>query len=428
MTKVRKYLFPLLILIIGNLPLFIQSSYYRSLLVFTGISTILTVGLCLVMGYAGQISLGQAAFYGMGAYASGILTVKYELSPWMALILGGILTGLIAYGIGIPIFRLREHYLAVATLGLGVIVQLIFVELGEWTGGPSGLPGIPRLSFLGFILKRDVDYFYVIWATTLLILFLSQNLVQSKVGRALRAIHDSELAAEMVGIHVAYYKRQVFVLSAVYASIAGSLHAHYLTFISPSDFSLSVSIELVVMASVGGLASIWGAIFGAGAITGLTEILRSIMTRWLNNASGEYEILVYGIILIIIMILVPDGLVAGVRTFFLKITKSKHGITGVWEYGSMGVRENRSYSHTPTLSHPHTSIPPYPYTPILEVCEVCKAFGGVQAVDHVDLSVPQNSVTALIGPNGAGKTTLFDLISGVYRPDRGEIRFKHTSL
>ncbi|MCI0527601.1 MAG: branched-chain amino acid ABC transporter ATP-binding protein/permease [Nitrospira sp.] len=416
-----KYLFLLLALFIGSLPLFIHNPYYLSILVFIGISTILTVGLCLVMGYAGQISLGQAAFYGIGSYASAILTVKYGLSAWIALVLGGILTGLIAYGIGIPIFRLREHYLAVATLGLGVIVHLAFVEFDQWTGGPSGFPGIPRLSILGFTLKRDVDYFYVVWGITLLILFLSQNIVQSRIGRALRSIHDSEIAAEMVGVHIAHYKKQVFALSAIYASIAGSLHAHYLTFISPSDFGLLVSIELVIMASVGGLASIWGAIFGASAITGLTEILRSVMTRWLNNASDEYEILAYGLILMVTMIFMPDGLVVGIQRSLQKMVKRQKISMGAWKYGSLGEHGTSfPYSHAPTLLHSHT--------PILEVHGISKAFGGILAVDHVDLNILQNSIMALIGPNGAGKTTLFNLISGVYRPDEGEIRFNQQSL
>lgn len=297
--------------IVSLFPLAAESPYLRSVGVFIAIHTIATVGLCLLAGYAGQISLGQAAFYGMGAYASAILTTRTDMSPWVAMVLGMVLTGAVAYGIGIPIFRLRGHYLAMATLALGIIIYLAFVELRDLTGGPSGLPGVPRLTVGPWTLTRDVHYYYVAWAMVFGVLLVSRNIVRSRVGRALRAIHGSEVAAETLGVDTAAYKLQVFVLSAVYASLAGSLYAHYLSLVSPTPFGFIASVELLVMAAVGGMASIWGAPFGAATVTLLAEGIRALMPRFLAHASGEHEVIAYGALLVAIMVFMPEGLTVG---------------------------------------------------------------------------------------------------------------------
>jgi len=298
-------------LAIGVLPLLIRSPYLVSTAIFIGISTILTLGLCLLMGYAGQISLGHAAFYGLGAYTSAVLTVKFGVSPWLAMLLGVVVTAAAALLIGFPIFRLREHYLAMATLGLGVIVHLAFGELRDLTGGPSGLPGVPRLVVGSFVFDGDVEYYYLVWGVVIVLLALSLNIVNSRVGRALRAIHGSEPAAHSVGIESGRYKVQVLVLSAAYASLAGSLYVHYMRFVSPGPFDFEASVKLVVMAAVGGLASVWGAPLGAAAVTLITVILREVLPRLIPNASGEHTIIVYGIILVLIMIFMPEGLTRG---------------------------------------------------------------------------------------------------------------------
>ncbi len=292
-------------------PLVARSAYLRSVGVFIAIHTIATVGLCLLAGYAGQISLGQAAFYGLGAYVSAILTTRTGISPWIAMLAGMLLTGTLAYAFGIPIFRLRGHYLAMATLALGIIVYLAFVEFRDLTGGPSGLPGVPRLSIGPWPLAKDIQYYYVAWAMAFAVLLVSRNIVHSRVGRALRSIHGSEVAAETLGVDTARYKLQVFVLSAVYASLAGSLYAHYLSLVSPTPFGFIASVELLVMAAVGGMASIWGAPFGAAAVTFLAEGSRALMPRLLSHASGEHEVIAYGALLVAIMIFMPEGLTAG---------------------------------------------------------------------------------------------------------------------
>lgn len=315
--RLRHSLIAIFTALIFALPLFITNNYYLSVLVVIGIHTTVVVGLCLLMGYAGQVSLGHAAFYGLGAYTSGILTSTYNISPWLAILAGAIGTGIIAYIIGIPIFRLKEHYLALATLGLGLIIHVVFMEEVELTGGPSGLSkSIPYLSIGGLVFNTDNKYYFLVWVIALLAIIIANNLVHSRIGRALRSIHGSEYAAQSLGVDTGKFKLQIFALSAIYASVAGSLYAHYITFISPSPFGLMTSIQFMVMAVVGGLASIWGPIFGVTAITLLAEGLKAIVPLIYPQAGGEYEIVVFGLILVIIMIFLPEGLTSGLINIY----------------------------------------------------------------------------------------------------------------
>ena len=273
---------------------------YNTLLIFIGLNTMVTVGLCLLMGYTGQVSLGQAAYYGIGAYFSAILSKTYGVDPWMAMLIAAIVTGSFAYSIGYLIFRLKGNYLAMATLGIGIIIWILFRQLSQFTGGPDGMSGIPYLSIGGFIFDTPFKRYYLVWFFTLAILLISQNIIRSRTGRALRAIHGSEDAAESIGINVAQFKVKIFVLSAVFASLAGSLFVHHLRFVSPQQFNFLASVKLVVMAVIGGLASIWGAIFGAATTNILSDEL-------LLNF-GELDIMVYGLILMLVMIFMPQGL------------------------------------------------------------------------------------------------------------------------
>jgi branched-chain amino acid transport system permease protein len=310
--KLVKRLFSgLVTLFIFLLPLMLQSSYILGTFIFIGIYSIVTISLCLLMGYAGQISLGHAAFYGLGAYGSAILTVKYSVNPWLAMVIAAAVTALFAYGIGIPTLKLKEHYLALATLGFGVIVYIIFLQETAITGGPSGMTGIPFLSLGSFSFDKDLSYYYLVWTLVFITIYICTNIVDSRVGRALRAIHGSELAAESMGIDTAKFKLQIFVVSAVFASIAGSLYAHYITMINPSPFGFKMSIEFVLMAVVGGIASIWGPLLGVTLVTFLTEVLREIIPYFLPDAGGEMEIIAFGLILAIIMIFMPEGLFRG---------------------------------------------------------------------------------------------------------------------
>jgi branched-chain amino acid transport system permease protein len=307
----KKNMLSLLILaaVVLALPLGLGNSYYLNVLVFVGIYSLITIGLSLLMGYTGQISLGQAAFFGLGAYTSGVLSAKFGVSPWLGLLAAIFVTGGIAFLIGAPALKLKGHYLAMATLAFGYIVFIVFNQASSLTGGPSGFGQIPRFRLGNFLLRSDVHYYYLVWTLVIVVLLGSLNIIHSRVGRALRSIHEGELAANIMGVNTAKYKIQVFVLSAVYASLAGSLYAHFITFLNPTPFGFHFSIVLVAMVAVGGMANVWGAMIGAALLTLLPEYLR---------AFHDYDILIYGSILLVIMIFLPQGLFVGILSLIKK--------------------------------------------------------------------------------------------------------------
>ena len=276
-------------------------SNYTDLMIFVGIYSLITMGLSLLMGYAGQISLGHAAFYGIGAYTSAILTVRFGWNPWACMTLGMLMAAGVALVVGAPSLKLRGHYLAMATLAFGVIVFIVFNEETEWTGGPDGMIGIPGLSIWHLDFDSVGKYYYLVWFFVFAALLFTINIIESRTGRALRAIHASETAAASMGINVTGYKIAVFVYSAVLAALAGSLYAHYLNFVNPSTFDLFFSIKLLIMISLGGMHDIRGAIIGALLITFLGY-------EWLHYFE-DLEVVIYGAILLLITIFLPAGLV-----------------------------------------------------------------------------------------------------------------------
>ena len=297
-----------------------------------GILTTVVVGLNLLMGYAGQVSLGQAAFFGLGAYFSAVLTTRANLIGvgdgissqwwWAWLLMGGgmLFTGGLAYLVGRPILRLRGHYLAMATLGLGVMVSILFrenlgfaLDVKNITGGSDGIPGIPRLRIGSWDIWPVERYYYLVWAVAIIGILLAVNVVRSRSGRALRALHSSDLAAETLGVDTARFKVRALVLSAMYASLAGSLFAHFRVAVSPTPFDFGASLELVVMAAVGGMASVWGAPFGVAAVLVLRELVRTRLDLLIGDAGGEQEVVAFGILLVVIMIFMPEGVVVRMK-------------------------------------------------------------------------------------------------------------------
>ncbi|MDQ5988279.1 MAG: branched-chain amino acid transport system permease protein, livM [Syntrophus sp. SKADARSKE-3] len=286
-------------------PLLLQGSYLLNVLVFIGINTMLAVALNLLLGFAGQISLGHGAFFGLGAYISGILTTQFDVNPWLAMGMAAVFVGIMAFIIGFPILKLKGHYLAMATLGFGIIVYIVFNETIDWTGGPSGMSGIPNLSAGPLVFDSDMTNFYLVWAFTLLTMLLSINLSHSRIGRALRAINDSEVAARVMGVNARILKVQIFAVSAVISAVAGSLYAYTMTFIAPASFGFNFSVELVTMVIIGGLGSIYGSFLGAAILTMLPEFLRVF---------HDYDIVIYGLLLIVMTMFMPGGIVGGFKS------------------------------------------------------------------------------------------------------------------
>ncbi len=285
--------------VIALLPLALNNSYFYDIAVLVGLNAIVCVGLNLLIGYAGQISLGHAGFFGLGAYGSAILSSRYGWPPLAAMFTTTAAVAALAFLVGRPILRLRGHYLAMATLGLGVIIFMVISTEDKITGGPDGLSVAPfRIGNL--VLQDERVWYWVVGALLLVAVWLAQNLIESPAGRALRALHSSEIGAEVVGIDAARHKVMVFVISAVFASIAGSLAAHYSGFITPGKAAFLHSIELVTMVVFGGMASTFGAVVGAAVLTTLPQLL---------TVFKDYEMIVFGAVMMGTMIFLPRGVV-----------------------------------------------------------------------------------------------------------------------
>lgn len=288
-----------LALIIALLPLALQNAYHYDVAIHIGINAVVVVGLNLLVGYAGQISLGHGAFFGLGAYVSGILTAHYHWPAVAALLAGLALTAVVAFVVARPILRLSGHYLAMATLGLGIIISMIIANEDWLTGGPDGM-SVPPLTLLGWTVRGERLWYWIIGGLLLLSVWLALNIIDSPAGRALRAVHGSEVAAQVVGVDTAQYKALLFVLSAAFASVMGSLTAHYSGFITPSQAGFLHSIELVTMVVLGGMASTYGAVVGAALLTLLPQLLSDF---------EDLEMVLLGLIMMLTLIFMPKGLV-----------------------------------------------------------------------------------------------------------------------
>lgn len=301
------------------LPFFLPNTYYYHVAITVGLSAIACVGLNLLIGYAGQISLGHAGFLGLGAYASAILTANHGWPPLAAMLLGAALVGGLAFAIARPILRLKGHYLAMATLGLGIIISIVLNQELDLTGGPDGM-AVPPFSILGAEIgsfstagwslfgvalpartfSSEQAWYPVIGALLIVSVWLALNLTDSPLGRALRSVHGSEVAAQVTGVDTTRYKVLVFVLSALFAGFAGSLYAHYSLFLTPDEASFFRSIELVTMVVLGGMASTYGALVGAAILTALPQLIAGF---------EDYEMMIFGLVLMLTMIFMPKGLV-----------------------------------------------------------------------------------------------------------------------
>ncbi|MEM2291936.1 MAG: branched-chain amino acid ABC transporter permease [Nitrososphaerota archaeon] len=277
-----------------------MSAYILRIFTFCGVYVILAVGLDLLMGYSGQISVGHASFFAVGAYISAICVTKYGMSPIVGTILGMVLSGILAYVIGRPVLALREYYLAMATLALNEIIINLIIGFESITGGASGIRDIPPYGIFGFSFSTPISQYFLIWGVTLFVIRIVLWIVNSPLCRILLAIHSDEIAAQASGIDPRTYKTRIFVIVNVFAALAGSLYAHSLGYIAPDDFSVATSVNILVMLYLGGLRTVWGALIGAIFLKLLAEI-----TYYFR----DYELLINGAILVSILLFLPEGLV-----------------------------------------------------------------------------------------------------------------------
>lgn len=277
-------------------------------LVFIALVGLAATGLVLIMGYSGQVSLGHAAFYGIGAYSTAIFVADYGLSPFVAMLAGMAISAVAAAALGRAIFRLRGHFLAMATLAFGLFFFYFLTFASDLTGGNAGHGGIPKLAIGSWYAVTEERMFLLVWAVLGMGLLIASNLIRSGIGRALRATGTSEVAAASSGVNVVHIKVGVFVIGAMYASLAGSLYAHYVTYIAPDAFGLLANIEMLVIATLGGLGTIWGGLVGAAFIEMLTEVTRAVVPRFVEGATGSYETVAYGVALVVVLVVFNKGI------------------------------------------------------------------------------------------------------------------------
>ncbi len=296
----------LVLLVLVAVLVWFLPSYYTGLLTQVGLYALVTIGLNLFMGYAGQVSLGQAAFMGIGAYTSAALAVKAHATPWLGLVAGAVMAALVAYVLSFVALRLRENLLALATLALGIVINVVFNEW-DYIGGSSGFKDIPGFA-LGTFTFDQRAYAVLAWALVAAGIWFAGNLVRSNFGRALIAISAGELGAQALGVDAERLKRQTFVLSAVYAGVAGAMYASSFSYIDPSSFSFLLSVNFVLMSVIGGIRSLWGAVIGALVVVALGQALQNVVPIVLPSARGDFQSFFLGAILIAMLILLPRGI------------------------------------------------------------------------------------------------------------------------
>jgi len=408
-----RYLLLALLLAVGIAPLLLPP-YYVTLLNYIGMYAMVVLGLVLLTGVGGMTSFGQAAFVGLGAYTSAYLTTAEQLpawlawagtSPWLTLLVGVVLTASVALILGALTLKLSGHYLPLGTIAWGLSLYYLFGTL-ESLGGHTGVGGLPSISLFGLKLDKGENIFYLIWALLLLAIVITQNLLDSREGRAIRALKGGQAMAESMGVDTFRSKMVIFIISAVFAAISGWLYAHTQRFVNPTPFGLNMGIDYLFMALIGGVGSVWGALLGAGILTLLKQWLQDWLPALLGH-TGNYEIIVFGILIVVLMQRAPAGLwplLARLIPARAKVRRQVHS------------------TDAPAVPLAHRRQPEHGER-VLEARHVTKRFGGLVANNDMSLEIRSGEILALIGPNGAGKSTLFNQLSGVDTPSSGDVLF-----
>jgi branched-chain amino acid transport system permease protein len=385
---------------IATAPLFL-SEYQITLLNYIGLGTMVALGLVLLTGIAGVMSFGQQVFVGLAAYTTAVLATRYGLSPWLGLAAGLALVALVSLFLGAITLRLSGHYLPISTIAWGLAIYFLFGNM-ELLGKHTGVPDVPPISLFGASLRSGPEIYYVIWVVAFALLVASANLLDSRSGRAIRALRFRGVMAESFGVDTARLKTVVFLYAALFAALSGWLYAHFLRFVSPGAFTVNAGIEYLFMAVVGGAGHVWGAVMGASVLVLLKEWLKGIVPN-VFGYTGNYEIIVFGVLMILLLQRASTGL-GPVLTRWV-------------------IRPGRGPINTEGAPLPRRPQPT-PGGTILEVEGASKHFGGLVAVRSLSFEMRTGEILGLIGPNGAGKSTMFNLITGVLPANAGEISFQ----
>jgi branched-chain amino acid transport system permease protein len=402
----RHYLIPaVLVLCAAAIPLLGAPAYWINLLNYVGLYSLVAIGLVLLTGVAGLTSFGQAAFVGLGAYSTAYLSLAYGLSPWVGLAAGLAITIVSAYVIGLITLRMSGHYLPLATIAWGISLYFVFGNL-EFLNKYDGLSGIPPISIFGLELKSGRSMYYLIWIIVLAAVIAIHNLLDSRPGRAIRALKGGGTMAEAMGVDTRQMKVIAFVVSAILACISGWLYAHFQRTVNPSPFGLKYGIEYLFMVVIGGVGHIWGAVLGAAVLTLLKDGLQSVLPR-VFGSSGNYEAIVFGALMIVLLQYAPNGIWHYLRKLF----------------------PNRADAKVPKTA-PALAIDRKPAIgeTVLDVKLARKQFGGLVAVNNVSFDVKAGEIVGLIGPNGAGKSTTFNLVTGVLPLTSGAVTYCGESI
>ena len=384
--------------------------FYVTLLNYIGLYAMVTLGLVLLTGVGGLTSFGQAAFVGLGAYTTAVISTSTSLPAWLAwaghsawfsLIIGLVITATVAIILGSLTLKLSGHYLPLGTIAWGISLYFLFGTL-ETLGGHTGLSGIPPISVFGWNLDQGNEIYYLIWFFLLVAVLTTHNLLDSREGRAIRALKGGMIMAESMGVNTSRARMIIFVIAALHACASGWLYAHMQRFVNPTPFGLHIGIEYLFMAVVGGAAHVWGAIVGAGIITVLKQWLQDLLPRILGS-NGNFEVIVFGLMMIFVLQRARNGL---------------WPVLARW----IPVRKNQKLINPDAPPLPRRTVPTAGDT-LLEACSITRKFGGLVANNNMNLSIHAGEILALIGPNGAGKSTLFNQLSGVDTPTSGEIHF-----
>jgi branched-chain amino acid transport system ATP-binding protein/branched-chain amino acid transport system permease protein len=388
------------------------------------IFVMLSLGLSIVLGYAGQINLAQAAFFGMGAYATAVLTVKVGLGYWAAFPLSIVAAGLLGLLVSLPSLRVQSHYLGIVTLGLAISFSAVLVN-ASFTGQAVGLPGLPGPTLPGVDLNDEYNYYYLLLAAAGVLFGLAVLMMRTALGRRFQAMRDDSLAAAHMGVEVPTYRMLSFVIAACYAGVAGALYAGLIRYVSPDTFSLAIMFLLLAMVIVGGRDNLFGAALGATVLLIVREQFEDLQ---------KYQQVAYGLLIVGMVVVAPDGLAGLLKALSRRVRQTVPGARVTpgeadaalreGEVSGLGVDGGPAAATAPLAveMNGREHAPPAGAVPALEINDVSKRFKGLQALDGVSLSVAPGAIHGIVGPNGSGKTTLFNIATGVYGPTSGEIR------